>query len=1310
MEIDEAATRLVILLKVAGLAPPPDIPRLKDLPLVPAGWFNPSLQENIDAARTLLVQDRIRNSKHCRYRDWLRSPAQRRKKRDVNLWVFTNHEVAISFNRLLSFEPLPPVEVAKALLSHASVVSLFELWRHLHDPELGSEKKSRKNMPAPIIPDFTWLNLVTGRNNVDYIQLLYAVEMLLRAGASTDQQLIRQIVCAGDVELLKRFLSPPRRVVSTASWWYSLEPALGSKDSKPSESLLLYLSNRPELITKLLILQAFTSQNLHAAAILLAYLPFPVELLPHLYSACELATRVDDAGLRAKFFQLLATSQLLKDDPIARQRIDQRRPTSSFPTHTSAALVEQEVNTSLQLGLLLHQVVAEAGDIDSELVHLLLQHNTTLNLDELADPHDHVVFKAAEKCDMAVLNMLCDAGAQGMALSKAVPIVFNAREACGYSLALQIMKLLLERGATGGPVDHTLLVAVKEDHTMQIVRLLLEHGADANHADGAAFSIALESQNIELLEIICKSCPPDQTSTESGLLVAIDPHKYNPEALDMFLKSSSSAGAVLDVFVSKFSKNLRGIRNLDVDGVLRCFLRHGLNVDIGDGVLVSLAVENANGSLLSLLLAANPSTSSLTAAFSAAVSGQSRNFELQAMGMLLEKANSAEIGQSAALFGQTRAAVNGDSRGLDLLRHNAAVDYNNGLAVTAAAFSRSRQVLTQLLEFKPTLDTLQQACLATVGSWELSLEQKNSVFESLLVAKIDRWQRLIASRGAKVEPEAVEVALRESPVSLFELLAKTQTTSTITNLFGLALRTKMDRDRRYSICAFLGRDIPQEALSEALVMSLHPEEIHNLSLPKLLLKHGALLGHKKCLAFSLALRAESFEAVSLLSLHIRDSNTASTLFDMALNTAGLSPDLLVWTSFCLLPQWNILKSCLYRALVGNLTNGPLHTPLVDLAISKGATLSEHAELQVLLKGLINLSSHESTVWRLYNVLLEQLSFSAAKIENNELLFQCLSKFPRGRCVLRKLLDAGLSVSAQINHSLCPNLPPEPCTLLIWALFHTPKIENDVILELLTQGRAVLPSYTTPNTNVSASFACLLDQTRTPILRELIDLDPGQVLEYEISASTFAFLSICWRGDKERAWDPSEIPEGVPPVLTLRTAAFFLGNLPAYCALGWQEIPDDGMLHTAALLAMPNFVEWLLEYHDANAKVEDQFDQMIPLALACSSKRYQWSRIVNEQSDFITRQRKTIELLAAATSQGWRYRGKTVLHCALEAGVHVTRAMVQALNVPNDPDKDHKYLYTDKRGIEYSPQQWMKKFLSHNQTETRELVEVLRAFE
>lgn len=213
------------------------------------------------------------------------------------------------------------------------------------------------------------------------------------------------------------------------------------------------------------------------------------------------------------------------------------------------------------------------------------------------------------------------------------------------------------------------------------------------------------------------------------------------------------------------------------------------------------------------------------------------------------------------------------------------------------------------------------------------------------------------------------------------------------------------------------------------------------------------------------------------------------------------------------------------------------------------------------------------------------------------------------------------------------------------------------------------------------------------------MDGDRVLDYKIPGSMLAYLG-AYPNTSETELSLLNNAE-----LPLREASLYLGNLEAFRLMKGGELVNDGTLHTAALMALPNFVKWLLKTHDPNYKA-DFMDNRIPLALACEARPQRWCKIANEESDWRTRQKETMQLLAPRTSPKWRYRNKTVLHFALDNGLEATKSMVQALNIVHDPEKDEKYLYKDRDGIEYSPDQYASLYLDDHR-ERKALQKCLR---
>lgn len=202
-----------------------------------------------------------------------------------------------------------------------------------------------------------------------------------------------------------------------------------------------------------------------------------------------------------------------------------------------------------------------------------------------------------------------------------------------------------------------------------------------------------------------------------------------------------------------------------------------------------------------------------------------------------------------------------------------------------------------------------------------------------------------------------------------------------------------------------------------------------------------------------------------------------------------------------------------------------------------------------------------------------------------------------------------------------------------------------------------------------------------MLQALLAADRDEILKPVIPARSFSFLS--------QMAESSKVMAMVSQDLSMVSAAVYLGNFEGFHAIGGGEDRDDESLHLAAMLALPKFVEWLLKRHNANYKSEE-FERMIPLALVCFAKYQPWCKIANEEDSFENRQLKTMKHLVPKTDLKWRHRNRTVLHFALENSLKTTQSMVKALDLANDSEKDEKYLYKDKDGIEHSPDMYLER--------------------
>lgn len=209
------------------------------------------------------------------------------------------------------------------------------------------------------------------------------------------------------------------------------------------------------------------------------------------------------------------------------------------------------------------------------------------------------------------------------------------------------------------------------------------------------------------------------------------------------------------------------------------------------------------------------------------------------------------------------------------------------------------------------------------------------------------------------------------------------------------------------------------------------------------------------------------------------------------------------------------------------------------------------------------------------------------------------------------------------------------------------------------------------------------------------------MEHTMPESRFTYMAAYPKVEKS---DPAVLEN--TNELTVRSASIFTGNFEAFHLMRFDCKPDDGTLTIAVFLALPKFIQWLLANgHNPNYR-DESTNMMIPLALLCSAKYAPFCKIANKELDLPARRKQSMKMLAPKTDLSLKYRGKTVLHYALDEGPEVTGAMIKALNVFEDKERNEKYLYVDRDGIHYSPDQYVKHFIKVDVAQKIALVKIL----
>jgi ankyrin repeat protein len=769
------------------------------------------------------------------------------------------------------------------------------------------------------------------------------------------------------------------------------------------------------------------------------------------------------------------------------------------PNRLSAmrALVTKGVESSA-LGAALHELMREDGSIDSELVKFILDHGAPLG--HTTEVEESPFVQATTRGDVLVLKLLLDANPDHESLAAALAIAYNTIETLGNDVALVVMALLLEKGASGSQVHQTLLKATS-DTRVEFVRLLIEHGADVNYSSGEAFAQAAKMQNTALLELLCSSSPPSQETVDTVLPKLIDPELYNLITLELFLNavsrsfprpSLSSAYPLIEQH-PQFAE------------ILPCLLRHGLDINGEDGAVLRLVVKEQDLQLVDAVLALDPDVATLCNAFNIAFQIETTEVKLEIMRKLLDKKSPADIGQSKALLQETQIALNGSMDGLWLLLgHKANVNFNTGEAIQAAASHAAGYpiILNMLLSAGASSTTVEAAFKAASGA-DTSPTVKLGVFGSLFafnkeisvevvsraLAKVlemhpedNHLPGLLLEHGARIDLPILKAAADALPGGIFQrLICRIDDFPTRSNIFQYVRDhvTMGFAQKQQAYTTLLKQGVDQSRVSDALIDTIKNDP-DNLELPKLLLDHGAQLSHGGNIAFTTAFNFRNLKLVELLCSYLKKGEhdaAAKLVFEHPYLRDNPSVDPTVRASIyrSVIPC-NIDKKDLYRFLVHTLESRSADLTIVRLLLENGAepndeeghcfylaarnkldpyfrALCKYADLSIVLPTLLRRFDKETHVTRWFRIYFEVRKLDGENEVLEQLLFQCIRKFKDGDMLLGLLLDMGLSTAAKTNYHIRNEWPQEEITLLMWAIISPLKISNTVVLRLLEEGQA-----------------------------------------------------------------------------------------------------------------------------------------------------------------------------------------------------------------------------------------------------------------
>ncbi|CAH0031253.1 unnamed protein product [Clonostachys rhizophaga] len=1009
------------------------------------------------------------------------------------------------------------------------------------------------------------------------------------------------------------------------------------------------------------------------------------------------------------------------------------------PSATRLQVVETLLRKGVPLEVLIGPLIILVSgneEPDFELIQLLLDKRAPVDLYD--NPGLNPVLIATKRGHIILLKLLMDAGPRQQTLSTAVLVAFETSETCGYDTADAMIRLLLNAGAKGPEVNTALARAVQGGY-LDLVRLLLDHGASPAQSDGMSYQNAIQTGNYELLEILCSRAPPRNPTLVSLIETAVNPKWYELRTLKLLLGCTTAASAVVNVLWNTVKMDEKLNNHPNLSEIVKIFLDNHLDINAAKGSVLSLVIQANDIDLLKDLLTTRLTSTSLCAAFSQASYIKNRTVKFDIWKTLLKKAHCSEIGQSEALIQETLFALNSDD--LDglrlLLRYKASPGQGDGTALQSAVTGGSIEIVQLLLLGPVGTAVLGKALLAAAASSNPP-ETRTSIMKLLLTQKgkevppedlskaLTRsimkhpedsdLPELLLSHGAEVDTAVVEGMMTVASEDLFKFLFCTVLSPKVVfDSFELARNTKMDSDRRYWVYDAILRqgDVSREKLSEALIDSIRTDP-RSLDIPKLILSHGAQVGHRHGAAFKVASQSGNSSLIKLLSQYLVsgvDDSTANLAFDHVVKDATIRGEAR-FNIYSSLLQCNISQASMYKALAQALKRKCPEPNIVYLLLDNGVDPNEnggacfqvastvgnhavframckHADAAVVLPKLLDTVVDATSAVMLFRTCLVE---SKGTITQEDFLVKCMRKFPSSGELMELVLQHGAPVSGLVECTVGSEWGPEQCCLLIWALVSQPGISNDVLARLVEQSDAGITSFITPESKISAAFLCLLDPKRTPVLEALIRRsarEASNMLESTIAGSTLMKLAPYVRSSKDEIMPPFDEADEIP----LRLASLYLVNFEAYQVLETGLSSNDGTLHLAALLALPKFVGWLLQWHDPNHGSDD-YGAMTPLALACSSQPDPWFEAAISDVSWKSRLVETMRLLVPKTDRFWRHRERLVLHIAMENGYDTTDALLKGMEGALEAQArgKTKHLYTDKAGQEYLPVEYLQTFI------------------
>ncbi|KAF2865389.1 ankyrin repeat-containing domain protein [Massariosphaeria phaeospora] len=681
-------------------------------------------------ARNLLAQQRRNNPE---WRDpnkqltrLFRTSTEKKKLQDTTRWEFTQDEVDEALSAIID-KPTTSPGLVQAFLNLGAKVNFVETSE--------DKQKSIKKPHGALRRRSTVLQQAATFRKPDSVSLLASSG----ADQTTLDEGLKAALTSNDISCVRELL---RHGADINKFPNALADAVRSNDQNLARLLLRApKALRPEIISSCLP-AAVQHKSEAIISLLIGY-----GADPNFNNASALHTAISSREYRVAVALAAGPIPLA---PVSLQGL--LVPVLKMPT-------AQELHQFLQLLLccglspdssgLSALLVAASKRNDNPLAHMLISYGVSTESNE-AECLRHAIANANWVLADLILETPLSPAHVSVALA-VLPTDAPRPE------RFRIISALVQKGATGPPMGRWLLRAVEEGD-LPLVDLLLHAGAPLEAGNNSPLHAAVARKDSKSLRILLNARPSPQSI--ANVFPMLRPNYSSVERLDTtrLLLEHGARGTEVDQALVDAIVDTSGSRDL---ALITELVRHGANVNHDNGKVISVAVVQADLSVLHLLCGSKPSSISTSRALPLAfdASGARHATTLQIIELLL--ANGAE---DDSAFKTLRIAVNGGPGNLDIIMR--LIETSSRLLGSAFQYAIA---LDQAQKKAPILHALLQKGIPQEALDEALTAETRQVVSSTDTTILE----LLLQNGASVnhrDGEALSAGVAAGNIALIKLL------------------------------------------------------------------------------------------------------------------------------------------------------------------------------------------------------------------------------------------------------------------------------------------------------------------------------------------------------------------------------------------------------------------------------------------------------------------------------------------------------------------------------------------------------------